>query len=80
MIAYHVVTERPMYVGQQITFDEKHHSGVYQRVYDKIDIVNDIYANPNKYHAETLEHHTSVALRELALEEVRSRKLGQVLC
>ena len=69
-----------MYVGQQITFDEKHHSGVYQRVYDKIDIGNDIYANPNKYDAETLEHHTSVALRELALEEVRSRKLGQVLC
>lgn len=77
MIAYHVVTERPMYVGQQITFDEKHHSGVYQRVYDKIDIVNDIYANPNKYNAEILEHHTSVALRELALEEVRHKKYPQ---
>lgn len=38
MIAYHVVTDRPMYVGQQIIFDE--------------------------------EHHTCVALRELALEEV----------
>ena len=74
MIAYHVVTDRPMYVGQRIVFDEDHHSGVYQRVQDKLDIVRDIYANPANYDAETLEHHTSVALRELALEEVRQRK------
>ena len=77
MYAYHVVTEWPMHVGQQILFDEEHHSGVYQRVYDKIDIVNDIYANPDKYDAETLEHHTSVALRELALEEVRQQNYPQ---
>ena len=77
MYAYHVVTEWPMHVGQQILFDEEHHSGVYQRVYDKIDIVNDIYANPGKYDAETLEHHTSVALRELALEEVRQKEYPQ---
>lgn len=77
MIAYHVVTDRPMYVGQRIVFDEQHHSGVYQRVYDKIDIVNEIYANPAKYDVETLEHHTSVALRELALEEVRRNKYPQ---
>lgn len=38
---------------------------------DKIDIVNEIYAKPEKYKSEELEHHTSVALRELALEEVR---------
>ena len=80
MFAYHVVTERPMYVGQQIVFDvfdEGHHSGVYQRVYDKMDIVNDIYSNPNKYNVDKLEHHTSVALRELALEEVRQKKYPQ---
>lgn len=77
MFVYHVVTDRPMYVGQQIIFDEEHHSGVYQRVYEKVDIVNDIYANPDKYDAETLEHHTSVALRELALEEVRQKKYPQ---
>lgn len=77
MIAYHVVTDRPMYVGQQIIFDEAHHSGVYQRVHEKIDIVNDIYANPSKYNVETLEHHVSVALRELALEEVRQQKYPQ---
>lgn len=77
MYAYHVVTDRPMHIGQQILFDETHHSGVYQRVYDKIDIVEDIYAYPFKYDEETLEHHTSVALRELALEEVRKEKYPQ---
>ncbi|NLL00762.1 MAG: hypothetical protein GX271_08905 [Clostridiales bacterium] len=40
MYVYHVVTDRPMQVGQQIVFDETHHSGVYRRVFDKIDIVN----------------------------------------
>lgn len=74
MLVYHVVTDRPMYVGQHIVFDEEHHSGVYQRVYEKLDIVKDIYSNPEKYDEETLEHHTSVALRELALEEVRQKK------
>ena len=74
MFAYHVVTERPMYVGQQILFDSEHHSGVYQRVMAKLDIVNAIYASPADYDPDTLEHHTSVALRELALEEVRLEK------
>lgn len=77
MLVYHVVTDRPMYVGQHIVFDEEHHSGVYQRVYEKLDIVKDIYSNPKKYDEETLEHHTSVALRELALEEVRQKKYPQ---
>ena len=56
MIVYHVVTDRPMQVGQQIVFDEEHHSGVYQRVYEKIAIVNDLYRNPSKYDAKKLEH------------------------
>lgn len=77
MYFYHVVTDKPMYVGQQIIFDEEHHSGVYQRVREKTGIVNEIYANPSKYNADELEHHTSVALRELALEEVRQRKYPQ---
>ena len=74
MYAYHVVTDRPLKVGQQIIFDETHHNGVYQRVYEKINIVKEIYRNPVNYTAETLEHHTSVAMRELALEEVRKKK------
>ncbi len=71
---YHVVTERPMYIGQRITFDENHHNGVWQRVNEKLCIVNDIYRNPEKYKNIKLEHHTSVALRELALEKVRIAK------
>lgn len=55
-------------------FDEKHHSGVYQRVMDKLDCVKKIYQNPIKYNEEELEHHTPVALPELALEEVRKVK------
>lgn len=77
MYAYHVVTDRPMKVGQEILFDETHHSGVYQRVIAKIDMVKEIYSNPEKYDAETLEHHTSVAMRELALEKVRKKKYPQ---
>ena len=74
MYAYHVVTDRPLKVGQQLIFDEAHHNGVYQRVCEKINIVKDIYSNPANYNAETLEHHTSVAMRELALEEIRKTK------
>ena len=74
MYAFHVVTDRRMHIGQQIRFDETHHSGVYQRVVDKLDLVNDIYNNPGKYDAALLDHHTLVALRELALEEVRQKK------
>lgn len=72
--AYHVVTERPMYLGQHIIFDENHHSGVYQRVMDKVKIVEDIYRNPKKYENTELEYPVVVALRELALEEVRKEK------
>ena len=75
MTVYHVVTDRPMSVGQKIIFDENNHSGVYQRVMDKIDVVNEIYKNPENYQANELEHHTSVALRELAMEEVRKEEL-----
>ena len=74
MYAYHVVTDRPMQVGQEIIFDEKHHSGVYHRVYEQLKLVEDIYANSGKYQREELEYRTTVALRELALEEVRREK------
>ena len=74
LIVYHVVTEKPMHIGQHIIFDENHHNGVWQRVNEKLDIVNDIYNNPEKYQDTELEHHTSVALREFALEKVRVNK------
>lgn len=71
---YHVVTERPMYLGQNIVFSGKHFSGVYQRVMERRAVVEDIYANPSKYEKIDLEYPTVVALRELALEEVRKEK------
>ena len=77
MIVYHVVTERPMKPGQKIIFNDTNRSGVFTRVHAKSDIVQDIYAHPENYNAETLEHHTSVAMRELALEEVRLAKFPQ---
>lgn len=70
-MAYHVVTDHPMRVGQRIRFDGEHHSGVYRRVMEKREAVREIYAHPETYKAALLEHHTAVALRELALEEVR---------
>lgn len=71
---FHVVTDCPMYVGQHIIFDEEHHSGVYARVMAKKDLVDDIYKHPENYNETQLEHHTKVALRELALEEVREKR------
>lgn len=71
---YHVVTDRPVELGQHIIFDDTHHSGVYRRVMDKLPIVREIYRDPQRYKDVELEHHTDVALRELALEKVRREK------
>lgn len=76
-IYYHVVTEKPMKLGQKIIFDSNHHSGLYNRVYSLKDKVEDIYNNPEKYKKTELEHHTKVALRELAMEEVRQKDYPQ---
>lgn len=64
---YHVVTERPMYLGQVIIFDEDHHSGVYERIYKEKKSVDKLYSG------ETIELTNDIkkALREFALEEVR---------
>ncbi len=69
--AYHVVTGRPMALGQHIVFDGNHHNGVYHRVTEKLPLVEVIYAGPEAWEEQELEHHLSVALRELAMEEVR---------
>lgn len=71
---YHVVTDRPMHIGQTIVFDDEHHSGVYNRVYELKNKVADIYKNPDKYNNDDFDHHLKVALRELAMEEVRKEK------
>ena len=69
-IAYHAVTDRPMTPGQRIVFDENHHSGVYARVMARAREAQDCYAHPR----QELDHHLMVALRELALEEVRQKE------
>ena len=70
---YHVVTNRPMEVGQKISFTEDNQSGVYKRVMEKAALVEDIYNHPENYKQEELDHHTKVALRELAMEEIRQK-------
>lgn len=76
MRVYHVVTDRPMQVGQRIRFDDSHHSGVYQRVMALKDTVDDVYRRPDAYPVP-LEHHLDVALRELALEAVRCERFPE---
>lgn len=76
-IAYHAVTEQPMHVGQILRFDAEHPNGVGRRVMEKLPIVRKIYAHPERYRADALEHHTAVALRELAMEEIRRQAFPQ---
>ena len=76
-IVYHVVTERPMTKGQHILFDGEHHNGVYARVMDKLPQVEEIYARPADFEGKELEHHAAVALRELAMEQVREKEFPQ---
>ena len=73
-VYYHVVTDRPVRLSQVIVFDENNNSGVYKRVYALKDTVDEIYSNPEKYKDIELDHHLKVALRELALEEIRKNK------
>lgn len=74
MFFYHVVSDVPKQVGQRFVLDEKHPNGVYERVHAQMDIVEDIYNNPENYKGTQLSHDVSVALRELALEKVRKEK------
>ena len=66
-VFYHVVTERPMYLGQEIIFDDNHHSGVYKRIQKEKELVNKLYLGYDIKLTDDLKK----ALREYALEEVR---------
>ena len=76
-VFYHVVTEKPMKLNQIITFDNQHHSKVYERVYALRDKVDKILANPEKYSDKDFEHHLKVAIRELALEKIRQKEFPE---
>lgn len=56
-IYYHVVTDRPMGLGQELIFDDSHHSGVYNQVYTFKGKVDEICKNPDAYKNVELEHH-----------------------
>lgn len=73
MKLYHVVCDRPLQPGHRIVFDDLNHSGVYQRVMALADKAADVLANPEKYPLP-LEHHLNVAIRELAMEQVRRER------
>ncbi len=74
MIFFHVISDVPKYVGQHIILDDEHPNGVHKRVHEHMSVVEDIYANPEKYEGKELSHDVDVALRELALEKVRKEK------
>ena len=67
---YHVVTERPMYLGQVIIFDDNHHSGVYERINKEKELVDKLYSGENI----ELTNDLKKALREYALEEIRIKE------
>lgn len=70
---YHVVTERPMRLGQIIKFDGNHHNGVYNRVTTFFNILsNDDYHNEIfDFIKSDMDTWAKVAYREAALEKVR---------
>lgn len=74
---YHVVTERRMALGQVIQMDENTPTGVYSRVMDKKPLVEDMLAHPERYAGQPIDHHTDVAIRELAMEQVRREQYPQ---
>lgn len=73
MYVYHVVTERPMRLGQRILFDENNHNGVYNRVMTYKSIVDgeDVHGAIVDFIKSDLDKWGKVSYRELALEKVR---------
>ena len=45
MIFYHVVSDKPKFVGQRFKVNEEHPNGVFERVQEQMEIVEDIYKN-----------------------------------
>ena len=72
-VFYHVVTERPMYLGQKIVFDDNHHSGVFERINKEKDKIDKVYNGQNIEMTDDLQK----ALREYELEEVRKNEYPQ---
>lgn len=76
---YHVVTEKPMQIGQKIIFDGNHHNGVYHRVMTCKKIIDgeNVEGDMADLIKSDLDKWAKVAYRELALEKVREEEFSQ---
>lgn len=70
---YHVVTERPMILGQSIVFDENNHNGVYSRImaFKRLSEGETAYDETSEMIKSDMEKWSKVSYRELALEKIR---------
>ena len=73
---YHVVTERPMILGQKIIFGENNHNSVYNRVMTFKRIINgeNIDGDLANLIRSDLEKWAKVVYREIALERIRNEQ------
>ena len=70
-VFYHVVTEKPMELGQEMVFDEYRHNFIYKKIDKYRTTVKRVYENKDNIdNNEELKK----ALREYALEEVRQKE------
>lgn len=69
-VFYHVVTEKPMKLDQEMVFDEYRHNFIYKKIDKYRGKVNRVYEKKIKLEDEELKK----ALREYALEEVREKE------
>lgn len=80
IVAYHAVTERPLCIGQVITFDENNPNGVYKRVKSIQKLRNskncetENLTDLEKMISCNLSRWSQIADRELALEKIRKEK------
>ncbi|BCN30832.1 DUF2441 domain-containing protein [Anaeromicropila herbilytica] len=76
---YHVVTERPMYEGQSIVFDDEHHNSVYHRVMTckRILAGENVTGDLADFIRTDLDKWSKVTYRELSLEKVRKEEFPQ---
>ena len=69
-VFYHVVTEKPMKLGQVMVFDEYRHNFIYKKIDKYRTTVKRVYEKKAKVDSEELKK----ALREYAMEEVREKE------
>jgi hypothetical protein len=73
---YHAVTERPMFLGQTITFDEENRSGVYKRVMTCKRMIDGekVDGDIAEFIKSNFDYCKQVTFRELALEKIREEE------